>query len=81
MTNVEKMRRYIELTGVTYSRSTPYQMNIGEMMDLRALAETSPMDALCLAKAGLNCTFSIEPFRPWGWAALFYSRRSVLPRR
>lgn len=49
MTNIEKMRRYIELTGVTYSQSTPYQMNMGEMMDLRALAETAPMDALCLA--------------------------------
>ncbi|WP_297197484.1 hypothetical protein [uncultured Flavonifractor sp.] len=49
MTCLEKMRRYIELTGVTYSDSTPYQMNIAEMMDLRALAEQAPMDALCLA--------------------------------
>lgn len=49
MTNVEKMRRYIELTGVTYSQSTPYQMNMEEMMDLRALAQTAPMDALVLA--------------------------------
>ena len=49
MTCLEKMRRYIELTGVTYSDSTPYQMNIAEMMDLRALVEEAPMDALCLA--------------------------------
>ena len=49
MTCLEKMRRYIELTGVTYSDSTPYQMNIAEMLELRALAEQAPMDALCLA--------------------------------
>ena len=49
MTCLEKMRRYIELTGVTYSDSTPYQMNIAEMMDLRAMAKKTPMDALCLA--------------------------------
>ena len=49
MTCLEKMRRYIELTGVTYSDSTPYQMYIAEMMDLRAMAKKTPMDALCLA--------------------------------
>ena len=49
MTCLEKMRRYIELTRVTYSDSTPYQMNIAEMLELRALVEKTPMDALCLA--------------------------------
>ncbi|MBS6217153.1 MAG: hypothetical protein KH704_09545 [Clostridiales bacterium] len=49
MTCLEKMRRYIELTGVTYRDSTPYQMDIAEMMALRDMVEKTPMDALCHA--------------------------------
>lgn len=49
MTKIDEMRRYIELTSVTYSDSTPYRMTMAEVFELRDLAKTSPIDALDLA--------------------------------
>lgn len=47
MTNVEKMRRYIERTGAKLPAA--YQMSMSEMMELHRMADKTPIDALCLA--------------------------------
>lgn len=47
MTDVEKIRRYIERTGVKFPAA--YQMSVAEMLELRRMADTAPIDALCLA--------------------------------
>ena len=47
MTAVEKIRRYIERTGVKFPAA--YQMSVTEMLELRRMADKAPIDALCLA--------------------------------
>lgn len=39
MTKIEKMRRYIERTGVKYSLASPYNMTFGEMLELRHMED------------------------------------------
>lgn len=47
MTTVEKIRRYIERTGVKFPAA--YQMSVAEMLELRRMADKTPIDAVCLA--------------------------------
>lgn len=39
MTEMEKMRRYIERTGVKYSLASPYNMTLEEMWELRRMED------------------------------------------
>ncbi len=47
MTEIEKMRRYIERTKV--GKAGAYQMNLREMLDLAHTAAETPVDVVCLA--------------------------------
>lgn len=49
MSEIEKIKRYIKRTGIQYSLTTPYQMDLQELFALRALAENTLSDAICLA--------------------------------
>lgn len=49
MTEIEKIRRYIDRTGKKYPNGTPYQMNIGEMLALAHLTREDAAGAICLA--------------------------------
>lgn len=46
---IEKMRRYIELTGARYSDVDPYQMNSDDLAALCEMAADDFMAAICLA--------------------------------
>lgn len=47
MSEIEKMKRYIERTKI--SNDDFYQMNLIEMMDLAHAAAETPVDIVCLA--------------------------------
>lgn len=49
MNYIEKMRRYIELTGVEYSTADPHQMTVGDLTALHDMSRTDLYGALCLA--------------------------------
>jgi len=49
MDTIEKIKRYIERTGVKYSLAAPYQMNLGEMFALAHLSREDVIGAICLA--------------------------------
>lgn len=39
MDTIEKIKRYIERTGVKYSLASPYNMTFGEMRELRRMED------------------------------------------
>ena len=47
MSDIEKMRRYIERTKM--SKNNSYQMNMTEALDLAHATEETPIDIVCLA--------------------------------
>lgn len=47
MSEIEKIKRYIKRTGVTYKDTSPYHMNLGEAFALSGM--DSNMNALSLA--------------------------------
>ena len=49
MTEIQKIKRYIERTGVKYSTGSPYQMDFADMSGLRHMAGDDLIGALCLA--------------------------------
>lgn len=49
MNYIEKMRRYIELTGVEHSAGDPYQITLLDIAALRDMSKTDLCGALCLA--------------------------------
>lgn len=49
MNEIEKIKRYIERTGVKYSTGSPYQMDFADMSGLRHMAGDDLIGALCLA--------------------------------
>lgn len=49
MSEIEKIKQYIERTGVKYPNGTPYQMDLMEMFALAHLACEDAVGAVCLA--------------------------------
>ncbi len=49
MTEIEKMRRYIENTRMDHERSAAYTMRLNEMIELARLSNESAIDAICIA--------------------------------
>lgn len=49
MNEIEKIRRYIEKTGVKYPNGTSYQMHLSEMLALTSVASDCLVDAICIA--------------------------------
>ena len=47
MNEIEKIQKYIDLTGVKYASSSPYQMNLAELFALRRMDDIG--EAICLA--------------------------------
>lgn len=47
MNEIEKIQKYIDLTGVNYAGGSPYQMNLGELFALCRMDDIG--DAICLA--------------------------------
>ena len=47
MNEIEKIQRYIQLTGVEYRLGSPYQMNLGELFVLSEMDDKGA--AICLA--------------------------------
>lgn len=47
MDEIEKIQRYIKNTGVQYKLTTPYQMNLGEMLALCHM--DNRLEAICQA--------------------------------
>lgn len=49
MNEIEKIKRYIERTGVKYSTGSPYGMDLNDMFGLRQTANNDLIGALILA--------------------------------
>lgn len=49
MNEIEKIKRYIERTGVKYSTGSPYGMDLNDMFGLRQIANNDLVGALILA--------------------------------
>ncbi len=49
MSEIEKMKRYIERTDMKIKASSPYQINIREALELAHQAHANPYDAVSLA--------------------------------
>ncbi len=49
MTEIEKMKKYIERTKMNVSLASPYQMSVRETLDLAKGAAETPVDIICLA--------------------------------
>ncbi len=49
MTEIEKMKRYIERTRMSKEPKRAYQMSIAEMLDLAHASQDTPVDAIVMA--------------------------------
>lgn len=49
MSEIEKLRRYIDRTDGAFPCGTPYQMNISELFALAHMADEDITGAICLA--------------------------------
>lgn len=49
MSEIEKIKRYIKRTGVQYEITSPYHIDLQELVALRRMAENALADAIYLA--------------------------------
>lgn len=49
MSKIEKMQRYIELTGVKYDDSLAYDLWMNDAQELAAFAKKDCLSAICIA--------------------------------
>lgn len=49
MNEIDKMKRYIDRTEIKFESGTPYQMRMGEPIELSNMATKDSIKAICLA--------------------------------